>query len=123
MKNTLCLPHMGASTTEATDNCAVMAVDQVKDYILNGNIKNSVNFPEIDMGETSGSRLCVLYEGAEDYSGRIEKVLLDNNVEIRRLISSASNGWGAMLADLSRIEDDTIQKIMHMEFVRKVRII
>ena len=56
MQNTLCFPHMGASTKEATDNCAIMAVSQIKDYVLNGNIKNSVNYPEIDMGEKNGSK-------------------------------------------------------------------
>lgn len=57
----VCIPHLGASTPESEDNCAVMAADELGDYLLNGNIKNSVNFPSVSMPRAGGSRICVVH--------------------------------------------------------------
>jgi D-3-phosphoglycerate dehydrogenase len=59
----ICMPHLGASTPESEDNCAVMAADQVKEYLENGNIINSVNFPNVTMAKSGAVRYCVLFKG------------------------------------------------------------
>ena len=74
MKGCIAIPHLGASTEEAEDNCAVMAVEQVRNYLENGNIINSVNFPRIDLGEKSGARLAVIFEAekVDDIEGAVK---------------------------------------------------
>ena len=123
MKNTICLPHMGASTKESTENCAVMAASQIKDYALNGNIKNSVNYPDIDMGEKEGQRLSVLFHADEQYSRSIEQYLIKEKAEIKRLKSASENGWGAMLVDLSGFDENLLCEIESMDHVTRVRLI
>ena len=61
-ENVVCMPHLGASTPESEENCAVMAADEIKDFLENGNIKNSVNFPNCDMGKAEGKRITVLHK-------------------------------------------------------------
>ncbi len=123
MKNTICLPHMGASTKEATDNCAEMAVTQIKDYVINGNIKNSVNYPDIDMGQKQETRLSVLFEDSKDCSYHIEKLLSEGGVEVISLNSVVKNGRGAMLMDVHGINESIAAKISQMDAVRKVRLL
>jgi len=123
MDNVIALPHMGASTGEATDNCAIMAVNQIKDYVINGNIKNSVNYPDISLEKKSGVRLVVLYNSDEKYSEQIEKLLIDKGIEIIKLVSTSKNGYGAMLVDVESVSNDTVSDITKLKLVRKARLI
>ncbi len=123
MENAICLPHMGASTKEATENCAIMAVKQIKNYVENGNIKNSVNYPDIDMDEKMGERLCVLFESQEDLSFSIEKLFEQNNIDVISFRSILKEGRGVVLLDANNIGDNIINQISQMDSVRKVRLI
>lgn len=65
-ENVICLPHLGASTPESEDNCAIMAADQVMDYLENGNIVNSVNYPAVSMAKSGAVRYCVMFKAGDD---------------------------------------------------------
>ena len=74
-------PHLGASTTEAEDNCAAMAVDELMDYFENGNIRNSVNFPAVTVDAKEGTvKACILYKGCDDISAAVKKAVGTDNV-------------------------------------------
>lgn len=91
MENVIAVPHLGASTREAEDNCAIMAVKQLRDYIENGNITNSVNFPACSLGVKTGGRTAILYrEGAFDVIAAMGD---------RRAVNAAKNGFGYCLIE------------------------
>ena len=83
--NTTLLPHLGASTEEAEDNCAVMAVKEMTDYLENGNIVNSVNFPALDMGKKNGTRLCFIVKDMADPLSEILSVLSDSDIIAKQI--------------------------------------
>lgn len=83
------IPHLGASTPESEDNCAVMAAEQLVDYIENGNIRNSVNYPEISLARTAENRVVVLHENVPNMLSQISGVLSGDGVNIESLISQS----------------------------------
>ena len=98
------LPHLGASSAEAEDNCATMAVDQVMDYLNNGNIINSVNYPSVDLGPRKGNRLLVIATAAAGAEEKVAAALPDAE------IASATKGdYTVVLADTaSPIDESTV---------------
>ena len=112
----ICIPHLGASTEEAEDNCAVMAASQMVDYVENGNIVNSVNFPRLS-AEKGAARTLVLYCG--DLSGAISKATLG----IKATVNSAmKKDYGAMIIDTDEaLSDSTLAAIKAIDGVIKVR--
>lgn len=99
MDGVIAISHLGASTEEAEDNCAAMAAKQVFDYIENGNIINSVNFPRIDLGKKEGIRLVVLYEG--DKSKEIQAIVA-KNAGIKKMVSGVKGSFGASLFEIDK---------------------
>lgn len=71
LPNVVAFPHLGACTEEAEDNCAVMAVKEVRDYLENGNINNSVNFPRVSLGKRKGTRITILFKNEENINGKL----------------------------------------------------
>ena len=83
------MPHIGASTRQAEENCSVMAADQIKDFLENGNIKNSVNFPELIEERQSDFRLTLSNRNVAGMIGQITTILAENNINIvERLIKA-----------------------------------
>jgi len=95
----VCIPHLGASTPESEDNCAVMAAEQLIDYIENGNIRNSVNYPEIQLPRTESNRVVVLHENIPNTITRISGVLASDNVNIESLLSQAKGNNAVSIFD------------------------
>lgn len=115
-KGVVCIPHLGASTEEAEDNCAVMAAEEMVDYIENGNIVNSVNFPKL-CAEKGAARTLVLFEG--DCSAAITKAIVGVKATIT---SGAKKNFGAMLIDTDEaLRSDFIDAIKKIDGVIKVR--
>lgn len=102
-KNVILLPHLGASTAEAEDNCAVMAVDELRDYLENGNIINSVNFPRLDMGKLeSGIRLSFILRDMADPATEILGLLSTAGLNVSRIMASRrEDGISYVLAELA----------------------
>jgi len=116
------LPHIGASTVEAEDNCAVMVVDQIRDYLENGNIVNSVNFPEAVMPRTSGSRITIVNSNVPNMVGQISTAMAEANLNIIDLLNKSRGDIAYTLADVEGdIPADVVEKIRAIDGVVCVR--
>ncbi len=118
------LPHLGASTREAEDNCAVMVADEVRDYLENGNIRNSVNFPKVYMKRQPGSRLCVANANVPNMLGQISTTLADSGLNIIDMINKSRGDLAYTLVDVDGdIGEACVQKISGIEGVLSVRVL
>lgn len=116
------LPHLGASTGEAEDNCAIMIADQVKDFLENGNITNSVNFPEIHLPRAGVARLAIANKNMPDMVGQISHVLGQAKANIQHMRNESHNGLAYTLIDLDQpIDDDVMNKIKSIDGVLRAR--
>lgn len=125
MKNTIVIPHLGASTAESEDNCAVMAVKEITDYLENGNIKNSVNYPNCDMGVCQAvSRVAVLHKNIPNMIGQITGALAGQGVNISDMTNKSRDKYAYTLLDLENtLEPITIQKLNGIQGVLRVRVV
>jgi len=118
----IALPHLGASTTEAEDNCAVMVAEQVRDYLENGNIHNSVNFPEMIMQRSEGSRLTIANNNVPNMVGQISTALADQGLNIVDMLNRSRGDLAYSIIDVDQTPDDAVvAKIAAIEGVLKVR--
>jgi len=116
------LPHLGASTNEAEENCAIMVADQLKDFLENGNIRNSVNFPEIKMPRDGVARLAIANRNMPDMVGQISHVLGQASANIKHMRNESRNGLAYTLIDLDdSIGEDVLQKIRDIKGVLNAR--
>ncbi|WP_114906104.1 phosphoglycerate dehydrogenase [Ornithinimicrobium murale] len=117
------LPHLGASTGEAEDNCAVMAVDQLSDFLLHGNIRNSVNFPEVVMARSPGtSRLAIFNENKPNMIGQITGVLGDAGLNVTEFTNKAHGDYAYTLVDVEgQLADDLKEQILAIDGVIRAR--
>lgn len=123
MKNAVVLPHLGASTLEAEDNCAIMAVDELQDYLDNGNISHSVNFPDVHAGvcETE-ARVAVLHRNIPNMLSQITTFFGNNGLNIENLANKARGDYAYTLLDLSHpMPSDTVEKLEKIDGVLRVR--
>lgn len=125
MPNTICTPHLGASTEESEDNCAVMAVKELMDYLENGNIKNSVNYPNCDMGVcTTARRIALLHNNVPNMIGQITSILAANDVNISNMMNKSKAKYAYTMLDLETdIDDSVLQKLNAINGVQRVRVI
>ena len=123
MKNVIAIPHLGASTEESEDNCAVMAVKEMMDYLENGNIRNSVNYPACDMGACrTASRIAVMHKNIPNMIGQITGALAEQDVNISDMTNKSRDQYAYTLLDLeSRPKEATIEKLKGIKGVLRVR--
>lgn len=122
-KNAIVLPHLGASTQEAEDNCAVMAARQLQDYLDNGNIANSVNYPNIDAGvcETE-ARVAILHRNIPNMLSQITSFFGSNGLNIENLANKGRGDYAYTLLDISHpMPKDTVERLKAIDGVLKVR--
>lgn len=118
------LPHLGASTAEAEDNCAIMVADQISDYLENGNVRNSVNFPKLYMKRYGGSRLAVVNENVPNMLGQISTTLADAGLNILDMINKSRGDIAYTLVDVDgEVDDNCINAISGTEGVLAVRLL
>ncbi|MEK7734709.1 MAG: 3-phosphoglycerate dehydrogenase, partial [Pseudomonadota bacterium] len=118
------LPHLGASTQEAEDNCAMMVVDQVRDFLENGNIRHSVNFPDVVVPRASDHRLVVANANVPNMLGQISETLGHAGLNILDMVNMSRADLAYTLADLdSAIGDDVRQRIAAIPGVLKARVV
>jgi len=117
------LPHLGASTTEAEENCAVMVADQVRDWLENGNVSNSVNFPEIALPRTEdGFRIAVVNSNVPNMLGQVSTDLAEANLNIIDMLNKSRGEIAVTLIDVDRApSDQAIQRITEIDGVLSVR--
>lgn len=118
------LPHLGASTQEAEDNCAVMVVDQVREFLENGNISNSVNFPDVQMPRESAFRLAIANANVPNMLGQISTTMAGLGLNIHNMVNKSRGEMAYTLLDLdSAVPDVAVAKIRAIEGVLNVRIL
>ena len=123
LPNAIILPHLGASTEEAEDNCAVMAVVQIQDYLDNGNITNSVNYPDLNAGvcETE-ARVAILHRNIPNMLSQITSFFGNNKLNIENLLNKARAKYAYTLLDIShKMPEDTVERLREIEGVLRVR--
>ncbi len=121
-KRVIALPHLGASTAEAEDNCAVMVAEQVRDFLENGNIHNSVNFPEVMMPRTEGQRIAIANANVPNMVGQISTTMAKAGINIIDLINKSRGDYAYTLADAEgKIPDSVVQEIAKIDGVLSVR--
>ena len=125
MENTIVIPHLGASTEESEDNCAKMAVQEIMDYLENGNIRNSVNYPACDMGvKKTACRVAELHMNIPNMIGQITGVLAAGKINISDMTNKSRDKFAYTLMDLEHTPDDImVQKLNAIEGVLRVRLI
>ena len=121
----ICTPHLGASTEEAEDNCAIMAVNQLRDFMENGNIKNSVNYPACDMGVCKTvSRIAILHKNTAGIIAKFTTITGDAGVNVDEMTNKSRGDYAYTMMDLSsKPSDDVIEKLKAADGVIKVRVI
>ena len=123
LPNAIVLPHLGASTEEAEDNCAIMAAMQMQDYLDNGNITNSVNFPETNAGICGAeARVAILHRNIPNMLSQITSFFGRNDLNIENLLNKAKGQYAYTLVDIShKMPDDTTERLREIEGVLRVR--
>ena len=124
-KNAIVIPHLGASTEESEDNCAVMAVKEVRDYLENGNIKNSVNYPTCDMGIcTKKGRIAICHKNMPNLIAQFTGAMAACGINIAEMVNKSKGDYAYTLVDLdSVVTEEAVAKIKAVDGVIKVRII
>ena len=125
MPGCIAIPHLGASTEESEDNCAKMAVNQVMNYLENGNIVNSVNFPNCDMGVcTSAGRICILHRNIPNSLSRFTTAVASEGINIAGLMNKSRGEYAVTMLDLDHKASDAVAKdLVKIEGVLRVRVI
>ena len=122
MPNVIAIPHLGASTEEAEDICAEMAVKQTKDYIDLGTIVNSVNYPECILGKKAcENRVTILYKNEEALYANIQEILKE--IKAKEIVMKTNNKYGYIVIECDVVEEGTINRIKELQNVYKVRVI
>lgn len=118
------MPHLGASTPESEQNCAVMAADELKDYLETGNVRNSVNLPAVSMTPSGVMRLCILHKNVPGMLANITTLFGRDSVNVENLSNKSKGDWAYTMVDLAaHIGDDVLQDVRAMEHVVRVRAI
>ncbi len=124
VENVICIPHLGASTEEAEENCAIMASKQLIDYLENGNIVNSVNYPSCSLPRTTDTRLVILHKNSNNILAHITGTLGAEGINIATLANKSKGNFAVSILDLdSDISEDAIKNILKVEDIIRVRVI
>ena len=124
-KGCIVIPHLGASTEEAEDNCAVMAVEELRDYLENGNIKNSVNYPAIDMGVCNkAGRVLVFHKNVANMITKFTAEFGDKGINISDMMNKSRGEYACTMFDIeSPAHEDALKNLEAIEGVFRVRIV
>ena len=121
VENIVCIPHLGASTEESEENCAVMAACEIRDYLENGNIKNSVNFPNCQVDRESPVRLCIMHKNIPNMISQFSTLLAEDNINIDNLINKSKGDYAYTIIDIATDHATIVDELVAIEGVIKVR--
>ena len=120
----ICIPHLGASTEESEDKCAVMAVREISEYLTNGNISHSVNFPDASLPHTGNARICVLHKNVSGVISKITAAIADEKINIENFISRSRGDYAyAIFETNSKVSDEAVAKLASLEETIRIRCI
>ena len=120
-KNTVCFPHLGASTPESEENCAVMAVKELKDYLENGNISNSVNLPAVSEPRFTSHRICIIHKNVPGMLAKLTSIIADTGINIENLVNKARGDLAYTMIDTNSNVDE--KALGAVENIIRVRVI
>ena len=121
-ENILCVPHLGASTPEAEDNCAYMAAAQLVDYLENGNIVNSVNYPAVSMPRTSAARVCVHHKNIKEILSKILSIVSAQGINVAHMQDQSKGEYAYLILDLDDVPSaESLALISGIDGVIRVR--
>ncbi|MFV0497038.1 MAG: phosphoglycerate dehydrogenase [Candidatus Fimivivens sp.] len=124
VKGVIATPHLGASTPESEENCAQMAAQQLRSYLEDGNIINSVNLPHCELPRTGGYRLAVINRNVKNMVGQMTAVLADAGHNIEHMVNSSRGEWAYTLMDLASAPDAAcLERLCAIEGVIRVRVL
>ena len=124
VKNVIALPHLGASTPESEENCAVMAARQMEDYLVNGNIVNSVNLPRVTMEWSGVSRLCMIHRNIPAMLANITSLLSQEGINVENMTNKSKKDYAYTMVDISaRVKESVVDEIRALEGMLRVRVI
>ncbi len=123
MENVINIPHLGASTPESEDNCAVMAADELSDFIKFGNIKNSVNYPNIEADMDSKFRVTIAHQNVPNMLSTFSTIFANDNINIINMLSKSKKDNAYTIIDVDTVPANLVDEISKVEGVCKVRII
>ena len=125
VKNTIVIPHLGASTEESEDNCAKMAVVEVMEFLENGNIRNSVNYPNCDMGPRGNKiRVTILHRNIPNMIGQFTTILAEAGINIPDMTNKSRKEYAYSILDLEElISEEVVEKLQKIDGVLRVRVI
>ncbi|MGL4738646.1 MAG: phosphoglycerate dehydrogenase [Cellulosilyticaceae bacterium] len=122
VQNVICIPHLGASTPESEENCAVMAAKQVKNYLESGNIINSVNFPHCEMPWNAANRLTIIHRNKPTILGKITQIIANEEINISDMINKSKGEWAYTIIDTDTVVTPTnIKNIEAIDDIVRVR--
>lgn len=120
----IAMPHLGASTPESEQNCAAMAVDELRDYLENGNIRTSVNLPEMSMERSGVQRLCILHKNVPGMLANITSLFGRDGVNVENLSNKSRGDYAYTMVDLStKVGGDVVEDVKRMANVIRVRVL
>lgn len=124
VENIICLPHLGASTPEAEDNCAYLAAKELTDYLENGNIENSVNYPSVSLPRTSVSRVCVLHKNVKEILSKMLGVVAAQGINVAHMADQSRGDYAYLILELDDIPNpETLNKLSSLDGVIRVRVL
>ena len=125
MEGTIVIPHLGASTEESEDNCAKMAVKEIREYLENGNIRNSVNWPNCDMGYVGeNTRITILHQNVPNMIGQFTNIMTKYHMNIADMTNKSKNEFAYTMLDVdAKFPQEVVEKLEQIEGVLRVRII
>ena len=119
----IAIPHLGASTPESEENCAVMAVDEIREYLENGNIVNSVNMPNVVVPRSTAVRVCIVHNNIPNMIAQISSAVSACNINIEKLNNQSRKDFAYTILDVEAIDDAAIEGIKAIDGVIRVRVI
>lgn len=124
VKNAVCVPHLGASTVEAEDNCAMMAARQLTDYLENGNILHGVNYPDVCMARSGSVRVCVHHKNVKEILSKILTVISSQGINVENMQDASKGEYAYLICDLDRAPSAaSLQAVAEIAGVIRVRMI
>ena len=124
VKNVISMPHLGASTPESEDNCAVMAVRELEDYLVNGNITNSVNLPNLSQERSGIARVCIIHRNVPAMLTSIMSALSDDGINVENMTNKSKKDYAYTMVDVNtRITDEVADELRAIEGVIRVRVL
>ena len=112
MKNVTATPHLGASTSESEENCAVMAARQLREYLETGNIRNSVNYPNVELPYIGKKRITIMHQNVPNMVGQITGCLAEHHINIADMINRSKHSWAYTMIDIDNGIDDIIKRTL-----------